>query len=81
MAIAIVAVLNVNLSSTETGMSDFLLANVEALAQENNNQQPDSNKWSSLTYDCFNSQGLPNGKKATTCFSPGFSSSCSSTSC
>jgi uncharacterized protein YxeA len=82
LAIAAIAAFNVNLNTnTNSEQSLLSLANVEALAQENNQNQPSYDKWTQMSFPCLNSSGNPTGRTYYACFKPGYLENCTSTSC
>ncbi len=46
---------------SDTGLSDLALANVEALAQYENDP-PSRDKWTKMSFQCLDSNGNPTGK-------------------
>ncbi|MDR1783171.1 MAG: NVEALA domain-containing protein [Dysgonamonadaceae bacterium] len=79
--IAVVATVNVQIAANNKGeASDLMLENVEALSQESSGSLPSADKWSSLSYMCFDKNGYINGS-GVNCFHPGYSSSCTSKKC
>ena len=65
---------------SNAGLSDLALANVEALAQ-NENDPPSYDKWTRMSFQCLDSNGNPTGKTYIGCFTPGYLESCTSTTC
>jgi len=83
LAIVAVAAFNVNMgvNSQKTNLSDWSLANVEALAQLTLElQQININKASAFYFPCLDSRGNTTGKQKRSCSYPG-SSSCVPSSC
>ncbi|WP_256448743.1 NVEALA domain-containing protein [Proteiniphilum propionicum] len=65
---------------SDTGLSDLALANVEALAQYENDP-PSRDKWTKMSFQCLDSNGNPTGKTYISCIKTGYLDSCTSTSC
>ncbi len=65
---------------SDAGHSDLALANVEALAQ-NENDPPSYEKWTQMSFQCLDSYGYPTGETYIGCFTPGYLESCTSTTC
>jgi hypothetical protein len=57
-------------------LSDVSIENVEALAEE----WPSENGQTAMIMDCYDSRGNRKGTRRL-CFSPGYSTNCTSTSC
>ena len=66
LAVAAVAAWNVNVSSQTKGMSDVMLANVEALAQENGGDADCSDGWARVTCPIWTVTLGGNGCSCTT---------------
>ncbi len=65
---------------SDTGLSDLVLANVEALAQYENDP-PSPDKWTKMSFQCLDSHGNPTGKTYIGCIKTGYLDSCTSTKC
>ncbi len=81
-ALLATAGLGVNKSmKSDASLSDLALRNVEALAQIENDPQPDPAKWTKMSFQCLDSRGNSTGRTYISCFKPGYSDSCTGTKC
>lgn len=83
-ALALLAATGYSLNKSmksDTGLSVLALANVEALAQNENDPPPTYDKWTRMSFQCLDSRGNPTGKSYFACFKPGYLDSCTSTKC